>query len=100
MLPARESFLVDLTEVELSHATPLALLAPGRAPSLPDPLPSELEETGSVESASSHGSDEDLVLHPHVGIPGPTFDASVLATPQRKPASIVIWQPSRPCWPA
>jgi hypothetical protein len=26
--------LVDLTEVELSHATPLALLAPGRAPIL------------------------------------------------------------------
>ena len=79
---AEGRLLVDLTEVELSHATPLALLAPGRAPILPDPLPSELEETGWVESASSHGSDEDLVLHPHVGIPGPTFDASVLATPK------------------
>ena len=54
----------------------------GELPFSPLPLPSELEETGWAESASSHGSDEDLVLHPHVGIPGPTFDASVLATPK------------------
>ena len=81
---AEGRLLVDLTEVELSRATSLALLAPGRSPILPDPLPSELEETGLVASASSQGSDEDLVLDPHVGIPGPTFDASVLATAEEQ----------------
>ncbi len=81
---AEGRLLVDLTEVELSQATSLALLAPGRSPILPDPLPSELEETGWGERASSQGSDEDPVLHPHVGIPGPTFDASVLATAEEQ----------------
>ena len=76
--------LVDLTEVELSHAMPLALLHPSAAPILPDPLPSELEETGLIDLASSQGSDEDLALDPHVGIPGPTFDASVLATAEEQ----------------
>jgi transposase len=69
---------------ERRHQNWLYLHAPGRSPILPDPLPSELEETGWVESASSHGSDEDLALHPHVGIPGPTFDASVLATAEEQ----------------
>jgi hypothetical protein len=36
--------LVDLTEVELSLTTPLALLEPGSPPILPDSLPSSLEE--------------------------------------------------------
>ena len=81
---AEGRLLVDLTAVELSHATSLALLAPGIPPILPDPLPHALEETGVVDIASSEGLDEDLVLDPLVGIPGPTFDASVLATAEEQ----------------
>jgi hypothetical protein len=81
---AEGRLLVDLTEVELSHARPLALLEPGIPPILPDPLPNALEETGLVDIASSEGSDEDLVLDPLGGIPGPTFDASVLATAEEQ----------------
>ena len=81
---AEGRLLVDLTEVELSHATLLALLERGIPPILPDPLPNALEETGLVDIASSEGSDEDLVLDPLVGIPGPTFDASVLATAEEQ----------------
>jgi len=75
---------VDLTAVELSHATSLILLAPGSSPILPDPLPSELEATGLLDIASPQGSDGDLVLDPHVGLPGPTFDASVLTTAEEQ----------------
>ncbi len=81
---AEGRLLVDLTAVELSHATPLALLEPGIPPILPDPLPHALEETGLVDIVSSEGLDEDLVLDPLVGIPGPTFDASVLATAEEQ----------------
>src|SRR6266852_4688332 len=81
---AEGRLLVDLTEVELSHATPLVLLEPGIPPILPDPLPHALEETGLVDMASSEGSDEDLVLDPLVGIPGPTCDASVLASAEEQ----------------
>ena len=41
---AEGRLLVDLSEVELSHATPLALLSPELPPILPDPLPNMLEE--------------------------------------------------------
>src|SRR6266568_1285731 len=37
---AEGRLLVDLTAVELSHETPLALLPPGSCPILPEPLPS------------------------------------------------------------
>src|SRR2546427_2403199 len=71
---AEGRLLVDLAEVELSHATLLAILSPGSSPILPDPLPSELEETGLLDIASPPGEDGDLALDPHAGIPGPTFD--------------------------
>ena len=77
--------LVDLAEVELSRATLLALLAPGTPPILPDPLPCEL--LGPVEGDASfprEAEDEDLVLDPHLGITGPTFDASTLATTEEQ----------------
>ncbi len=81
---AEGRLLVDLTTVELSHATALALLAPDSAPILPDPLPNALEETGLLDLASPQVEDGDLALDPHVGIPGPTFDASVLATAEEQ----------------
>ncbi|HET8852724.1 MAG TPA: Mu transposase C-terminal domain-containing protein, partial [Ktedonobacteraceae bacterium] len=77
--------LVDLAEVELSHATPLSLLAPDASPILPDPLPSELicpqEDRASLSAGTS---DEELVLDSPVGITGPTFDASVLSTTEEQ----------------
>ena len=48
---AEGRLLVDLTEVELSRSTPLALLAPGATPILPYPLPSTLEANSSAETA-------------------------------------------------
>ncbi len=82
---AEGRLLVDLAEVELSRATLLALLAADTSPILPDPLPSEL--IGPVAGDASfppEAEDEDLVLDPHVGITGPTFDASVLATTEEQ----------------
>jgi len=74
-------FLVDLTEVSLSRSTPLALLDPNAPPILPDPLPSWLEEDGasnSSEPSRDRRKNDDVVLDVQAGIPGPTFDASVL----------------------
>jgi transposase len=72
--------LVDLSEVELSHATKLSLLPPEAPPLLPDPLPSQL--TGrKEEESSSYSCDEEQVTR-GLGIPGPTFDPSVLKTPE------------------
>src|SRR5437667_6301166 len=65
--------LVDLTEVELSRGTPLALLEPGSPPILPDPLPSSLEEVTFDSPSPESSSEGDLVLDPRIGIPGPTF---------------------------
>src|SRR5947209_6464586 len=76
--------LVDLTEVELSRGTPLALLEPGSPPILPDPLPSSLEDVTFDSPSPESSSEGDLVLDPRIGIPGPTFDASVLATTQEQ----------------
>ena len=77
---AEGRLLVDLTDVELSHEAPLALLPPGSCPILPEPLPSSLEEAGVDVVLSREADDQDLSLDPHVGVPGPTFDASALAT--------------------
>ena len=76
--------LVDLTEVELARGTPLALLEPGSPPILPDPLPSSLEEVAFDSPSPESSSEGDLALDPRVGIPGPTFDASVLATTEEQ----------------
>src|SRR5712692_6181405 len=76
--------LVDLTEVELSRGTPLALLEPDSPPILPDPLPSSLEEVEFDSLSQEPSSEGDVVLDPRVGIPGPTFDASVLPTTEEQ----------------
>jgi hypothetical protein len=77
---AEGRLLVDLAEVELSHTTPLALLAPGMPPILPDPLPNELEERGKdTTSDDCHSASEE-----NLGIPGPTFDASILETVEKQ----------------
>ena len=81
---AEGRLLVDLTEVELSHETPLALLEPGSCPILPEPLPSSLEDVGFDAVLTKQADEGDLSLDPYVGIPGPTFDASVLATAEEQ----------------
>lgn len=78
--------LVDLTEVDLSRSTPLALLDPSALPILPDPLPSSLEATEEGHEAI-HLPDQDgdgVVLDVQALIPGPTFDPSVLATTEEQ----------------
>ncbi len=72
--------LVDLGEVELSHATKLSLLSPQAPPLLPDPLPNQLTERKGEETSSPSSDEEQATLD--LGIPGPTFDASVLKTPE------------------
>jgi transposase len=72
--------LVDLTDVELSHETPLALLAPESCPILPEALPSTLEEVGFEVMLTPQADEGDLSLDPHMGLPGPPFDASQLST--------------------
>jgi hypothetical protein len=77
---AEGRLLVDLTEVELSHETPLAFLDSHAPPILPHPLPSSLEETEPESDLLAwEEKDEDELLDLRDGIPGPTFDASVLA---------------------
>lgn len=74
--------LVDLTEVELSRSTPLALLPPDAPPILPEPLPSELEAAEMINEVPPDAKDchDDPALDLVALIPGPTFDASSLAT--------------------
>ena len=85
-MAAAGRLLVDLTSVVLDRTTPLALLDPEAPPLLPDPLPSSLEENTSPGEVSLHQNNEpDEVLLGHQGvIPGPTFDASVLKTPEQR----------------
>ena len=78
---AEGRLLVDLTVVELSRSTPLALLSPDLPPILPHALPSSLEEHGEAERSNESLSvhlEEDTALEHQGIIPGPTFDASVL----------------------
>ena len=77
---AEGRLLVDLTDVGLSHETPLALLAPFSSPILPEALPSSLEEAGFDVVLTPQADEGNLALDPRVGLPGPTFDASALAT--------------------
>jgi hypothetical protein len=83
---AEGRLLIDLTAVELSLSTPLALLEPGSPPILPDPLPSSLDETELRDEGTpllGVASDERGNL-PQELIPGPTFDASVLETEEKQ----------------
>jgi len=79
---AQGRLLVNLTEVELSRFTPLALLDPGAPPLLPDPLPSSLEEpkNGDDTQVFSSLDEGDLITNEQGVIPGPPFDASHLST--------------------
>jgi len=85
-MAAEGRLLVDLMAVELSRATPLALLDPAVPPIVPDSLPSSLEETDQREATlpDSPGKGDDVALDLQGLIPGPTFDASVLATAEQQ----------------
>src|SRR2546421_11080357 len=76
--------LVDLTDVELSHETLLALLSAGSCPLLPEALPSSLEEAGFELVLTPQADEGGLSLDPYVGLPGPTFDASQLSTTEEQ----------------
>lgn len=81
---ARGRLLVDLSEVELSLSTPLALLDPDLPPILPDPLPSSLKEESSLTPvSSSEDVEDDTPLEAQSIIPGSTFDASELEEKDR-----------------
>jgi hypothetical protein len=81
---AEGRLLVNLTEVELSLSTPLAILDPTAPPVLPDPLPSSLEadEQDGQPLSASGGSDTPLEVWSI--IPGPTIDTSDMAEEERK----------------
>ena len=82
---AEGRLLVDLTDVELSLSTPLALLKPGAPPILPPPLPSSLEKTeqGETEIHLTMVENEDGPIELESAIPGPTFDDSSLGGEER-----------------
>lgn len=75
--------LVDLSTIVLDHTAPLMLLDPSFPPILPDPLPSsvvcqhEKNESDGLEEECQH-----VLLELPVMLPGPTFDASALETPE------------------
>ncbi len=80
---AEGRLLVDLTEVELSRSTELALLDPEAPPILPDPLPSALEsiEADSQESVPLGRSSAGPLLAQEIAA-GTTFDGSGLSNPE------------------
>lgn len=82
---AQGRLLVNLSEIELSQETPLAFLDLHAPPILPDPLPSSLEATEpEPDLLLGDEKEEDEVLDLRDGIPGPTFDASVLANAEQQ----------------
>ena len=64
--------------VGLNLWTPLALLAPGSSPILPEPLPSRLESAEEDKTLPPFPPEGDEPLAPQGVIAGPTFDASTL----------------------
>ncbi len=75
---AQGHLLVDLEQFTLSRTLPLALLPPDAPVLVPSPLPDTLlpePDTSSVATVSRT---------PPTLIPGPTFDASRLSSPQRE----------------
>lgn len=75
--------LVDLSNVVLDHTTPLALLDPDFPPILPDPLPSLLMcQHKGKESDGLEEERKSMIIELQATLPGPTFDASVLETPE------------------
>jgi transposase len=74
---AQGHLLVDLEQFTLDHQLPLALLRPDAPPLVPDPLPDTLLPEPVPEVVTVVSESPRLV-------PGPTFDASTLAEPQRE----------------
>src|SRR5258708_17283641 len=81
---AEGHLLVNLTEVELSLSTPLALLDPAAPPILPDPLPSSLEMDEQDEHPPPTNDGSDAPLEVESVIPGPTIDTSDMEEEERK----------------
>lgn len=81
---AEGRLLVNLTNVELSLSTPLALLDPTEPPVLPTPLPSSLEEKEQDEQPLPANEGNDGPLELESVIPGPTIDTSDMAVEERK----------------
>ncbi len=81
---AEGRLLVNLTEVELSLSSPLALLDPTAPPILPDPLPSSLETDEQDEHPPSANDGSDMPLEVGSVIPGPTIDTSGMKEEERK----------------
>lgn len=75
---AQGRLLVDLTEVELSLTTPLALLDLELPPILPDPLPSSLEMVSEEMISGLLVQSEDTPPTIQSSPLGATFDASIL----------------------
>lgn len=77
--------LVDLFTMVFDHTTPLAFLDPALPPILPDPLPSSIVVQDKSNEVP-HGEEERQyqILDLPALLPGPTFDASVLETPERR----------------
>jgi hypothetical protein len=78
---AHGHLLVDLANVQLTRLVPLICLSPDSPPMLPDPLPSEIENS-SDQASSSPPSAETQDDRP-VSLQS-TFDASTLDSPQRE----------------
>jgi hypothetical protein len=74
---SRGHLLADLEQFTLSNLLPLALLPPDAAPILPASLPDTLEPV-PVQDVTVVSSEPPRL------VPGPTFDASTLAEPQRE----------------
>jgi hypothetical protein len=75
---AQGRLLVDLTEVELSLTTPLALLDLDLPPILPDPLPCSLESVNEESVPDSLALVDDIPSVIQSSPLGATFDDSVL----------------------
>lgn len=80
---AEGKLFVDLTEVELSLTTPLALLDLNLPPILPDPLPSSLETVDAESNPGSLAQDNSSPLVIQASSLGTTFDDSTLVPEMR-----------------
>src|SRR2546426_1751902 len=75
---AQGHLLVDLEQFTLDRTLPLALLPPDASPVVPDPLPDTLlPEPDAAPTAA-------ISCAPSGLLPGSTFDASTLPSPQRE----------------
>ena len=82
---AQGRLLVDLTEVELSRSTELALLDPSLPSILPDPLPQALEPAKDGSPLAMQDLESpDLPIQAQGSIPGATFDASTLENAEHR----------------